>query len=191
MRDDDEDLIMRIAAGNRAAFEALFRRYHPRLSRFVRRLTRSPELTEEIVNDAMLAVWQRAATFERRARPSTWLTGIAYNLTMKCLSRSRRDAAAVDLDSMELPDPLTVDHDIDRRRQDLRLRQGLARLPAAQRAIVELTYFHGYGYAEIAELVNCPIGTVKTRMFHARRVLRAYLGEAEPQSGLPTETERA
>lgn len=176
-RADDRVLLACIAAGDRAAFDAFFRRHYLKVFRFVQRLTGSADIAEELVNDTMMVVWKRAARFENRSRPSTWLIGIAYKLTIKRLDKHRREPPPVDIDNVVLEAPERPDQRTERRTEDRRLRQGLEHLPPAQRAVVELTYFHGYGYAEVARLVGCPVGTVKTRMFHARQTLRTFLAE--------------
>ena len=71
-------LISGTANGDLRAFECLYRDYHPRLSRFLQRLTRSPTLVEELINDTMLVVWQKAASYNHESKVSTWIFAIAY-----------------------------------------------------------------------------------------------------------------
>ena len=78
---DEARLLGSIAAGDRAAFEKLYRVYFSRLTRFIGRMTRNAPLIEEIVNDTMLVVWQKAATFDGSCKPSTWIFAIAYRKT--------------------------------------------------------------------------------------------------------------
>src|SRR5471030_668624 len=81
-------LIGRIAAGDRLAFEALYRCYFPRLSRFLGRMSRSAPLVEEAVNDTMLVVWQKAASFDGSCKLSTWIFAIAYRKGLKGIRQS-------------------------------------------------------------------------------------------------------
>jgi len=74
---DEAALLQRIAAGDRLAFEALYRGYYPRLTRFLERVIRRPHSIEEILNDAMLVVWRKAASFNGRSKVSTWIFSIA------------------------------------------------------------------------------------------------------------------
>src|SRR6185436_9172355 len=80
---DEAALLLRIADKDRAAFEALYRNYYRRLWRFLEPLTRRPLLIDEILDDAMLVVWTKAATFNGRSRVSTWIFAIAYNKALK------------------------------------------------------------------------------------------------------------
>ena len=80
-------LIGRVARGDRDAFAALYLAYHPRLTRFLDRVTRRPQLVEELLNDTMLVVWRKASTFNFRSQLSTWIFGIAYRKAMKAISR--------------------------------------------------------------------------------------------------------
>jgi RNA polymerase sigma-70 factor (ECF subfamily) len=178
MRDDDSDLLERVARRERAAFERLFHRYYRRLFGFVYRVVRRPELVEEVVNDTLLAVWTDAARFDARARPSSWILGIAYRKAHKALERDARRrrgeeppaAAEAEPDRAAGPESLMA-----AREAATVLGRALARLSPEQRAVVELTYFEGLSYPEIARALDCPTNTVKTRMFHARRRLRALL----------------
>jgi RNA polymerase sigma-70 factor (ECF subfamily) len=173
---DEAALVKRVASGDVAAFEALFRRYAPRLTRFLERTTRRPHLIEEILNDTMLVVWRKAGTFNRRSMVSTWILGIASRRRLKALGRLEMDFAA-DVDDECGPSESEPEQHL--LRQDLRRRLGLAldALPFEQREVVVLTYFEGRSYAEIAAILGCPVNTVKTRMFHARRRLRSRLSD--------------
>ena len=167
-------LLGAIAAGERAAFEALYRSYHPRLTRFLDRMTRRPALVEEVLDDTMLVVWRRADRYNGRSKVSTWIFAIAYRTALKALQRFDE---AIDDDAAEAraclePGP---EQRLGERQLRALLLRALEALSAPQRAVVELCYFQGAGYREIAAIVDCPVDTVKTRMFHARRRLRATL----------------
>lgn len=175
----DHDLLRRIARRDRHAIRELYERYYRRLFAYVFKITRRPEVVEEVLNDVMLAVWRQAGEFSGRSRPSTWIFGIAYRQTMKALRRQRRHAAAGEdgpepdgLESRSEPGPESL---MAQRELASVLGGALATLPPEQRAVVEMTFYHGFSYPEIAEIVDCPVGTVKTRMFHARRKLREAL----------------
>jgi RNA polymerase sigma-70 factor (ECF subfamily) len=173
----EHELLRRVAAKDRVAFEELYHRYYPRLFGYVFRLTRRADLVEEVLNDAMLAIWTHAARFAGRSRPSTWIFGIAHHKALKALGRLRPHQQATgeeprDSDALE---PLGPDSLLDRRELRGLLGQALRRLSTEQRAVVELTYFHDFSYQEIAQILDCPVNTVKTRMFHARRRLRDLL----------------
>lgn len=176
----DHDLLRRIARRDRHAVRDLYERYYRRLFAYVFKITRRPEVVEEVLNDVMLAVWRQAGEFSGRSRPSTWIFGIAYRQTLKALRRQRRHTAAEgdgpDPDGLESRDQPGPESLMAQRELASVLGRALATLAPEQRAVVELTFYHGFSYPEIAEIVDCPLGTVKTRMFHARRKLRDALG---------------
>jgi RNA polymerase sigma-70 factor (ECF subfamily) len=176
---DDEEmgLVAAVRARDLRAFEQLYRRYQPRLTRFVGTLLRSPGLVEEVVNDTLTVLWQKAGDFTGASRLSTWLFAIAYRKAVRARAREplATDDAAV---LAEVADDSTADAGLWRDRTRQALQRAMGVLSAEHRAVVDLTYFHEIGYREIAEILGCPVDTVKTRMFHARRQLRrAMAGE--------------
>jgi RNA polymerase sigma-70 factor (ECF subfamily) len=165
-------LVAQVAAGDIAAFEALYRLYHPRLTRFLERMTRRPGLVEELLNDTMMVVWNHAARYNGRSKVSTWVFGIAYRKALKGLAQL--DEAVEDAGAEQRIDTAPgPEQQIGRQQLRGLLAQAMGSLSAEHRAVVDLTYFQGIGYREIAEIVDCPVDTVKTRMFHARRRLKA------------------
>jgi len=179
---DDVRLIARVAARDLRAFEQLYRAYHPRLTRFLGAILRRPDLVEEALNDTMMVVWRRPEAFNGTSKVSTWIFAIAYRTALK--ARSRHDEPVEDRDAEVRPSlEIGPEQQLDRRQAGEILAGALGRLPAEQRAVVDLTYFHEVGYREIAEILDCPVGTVKTRMHHARRRLKDLLAdqfEGEP-----------
>ncbi len=171
---DEARLLSQIAAGDKLAFEALFRSYFPRLQRFVRRLSRSAELIEEVVNDTMLVVWQKAASYDGSCKVSTWVFAIAYRKALKGLKLSDEP---MESDASDYVDEAgqQPDQELDRRQLQLSVAQALEQLPMAQRIVAVLAYYHEMGYSDIADVLECPLNTVKTRMFHARQKLKASL----------------
>ena len=173
---DEARLLRRVTAGELHAFEQLYRAYHPRLTRFLERMTRRPGLVEEVLNDTLLVVWHRAGSYNGASKVSTWIFAIAYRMALKGMRRTDEPLEAGDDERADTgPGP---EQQLSRWQLHAALERALDGLSAEQRAVVDLTYFHGIGYREIAEIVDCPVDTVKTRMFHARRRLRALLGGA-------------
>ena len=178
---DEVSLVSQVAQGDEVAFEALFRRYTPRLRRFVEQMTRRPHLVDEILNDTMLVVWRRAHTFNLRSKVSTWIIGIALRRGLKAL-RNRDEATGLDPDATFIPAECGPEGQLLRQELRARLNGALGSLPAQQRAVIELTFYEGYTYREIAAIVDCPVDTVKTRMFHARRRLKELLAERREEA---------
>lgn len=173
----EADWLARSAAGDLRSFECLYRDYHPRLTRFLERMLWRGALVGEVLGDTMLVVWRRASSFDGSCKVSTWIFAIAYRKALKALERLDEPLAdAADearADAVDEPD-----RRLGLRELQARLAQALAGLSPQQRAVVELSYYHGIDYREIAAIVECPPDTVKTRMFHARRRLRTALGGA-------------
>ena len=183
LRETDGDeveraLLHRVSRGDRDAFRDLYVRYHRRLARFLARLTHGREDAEEIINDTLWIVWQRAGEFRGASRLSTWIMGIAYRRALKNIRRAATHARVMALERGE-PDATSGD-EVEASANRQLLERSLAQLSLEQRLVLEFTYYFDYSCEEIAEIMECPVNTVKTRMFHARRRLRAMLGEGGP-----------
>ncbi len=170
-KERDKELLIAVAAGSRRALEELYLGYHRRLARFLSRFTPRYENVEEIINDTFMVVWQSAKDFRHASQVSTWIIGIAYRTALKSLRRQKNHTGERSLD--EYPEQ-TVDPMFETEIQDW-LKQGLDQLPVEQRLTLELAYHMGHSLEEIAAITDCPVGTVKARMFHAREKLRLYL----------------
>jgi len=176
---EDVALIGRVARGELPAFETFYRSYHERLHRFIGLMTLHSAVVEEVLNDTMLVVWNRATTFNGMSKVSTWVFSIAYRTALKALRAHDEPVEEPDDDRRASPGPGPEQH---RSAEEARaaLARALDSLSHEQRSVLVLTYFHDLPYAEIAVIVGCPVDTVKTRAFHGRRRLRALLsGEAE------------
>jgi RNA polymerase sigma-70 factor (ECF subfamily) len=173
----DGELIERIVARDRGALTLLYDRYYHPLLRFIHRLTGDIEAAQEGVNDVMLVVWNQAADFAGRSKVSTWIMGIAYRKALKLrlsLHKWVFRFKAADWENTIEPTARIEGLTDQLASQDLVIR-AFRQLTPKQRAVVELAYYFGYAYGEIAEIVGCPENTVKTRMFHARARLKEVL----------------
>ena len=180
--DKEKSLITRTASGDEAAFETLYSLYYTRLFRFVHRITGRLDRVEEVINDVMYVVWDKAPSYDQKCRPSTWIFGIAYNKSRNHWMPSKSQANETSID--EVGDDLLPCGDawIKQLETENWLEYAFAVLSAEQRAVVELTYYYGMHYQEIAVLMECPENTVKTRMFHARKKLASALQPADVQT---------
>ena len=169
--DLDRALIASIAKGDQTAFRELHARYYHRIAHFVRAATHRSELVYEVANDALWVVWQCAARFRGESRVSTWIMGITRNLSFKAIRALRRSYNS-DSDALE-------EHAAYEPSSQLELTEwvdeGLARLPCEQRTVLEMFYRLDQSCEEISKMLNCPLNTVKTRLFHGRRKLRELL----------------
>ncbi|MGA2023135.1 MAG: sigma-70 family RNA polymerase sigma factor [Steroidobacteraceae bacterium] len=166
-------LLCRVSAGNRDAFRELYLRYHRRLARFLTRLMPRYEDAEEVINDTLWVVWQRAGEFRNASRVSTWIMGIAYRRALNMIRRASTHERAMRMEIAE--SEATASDSAQGLEQQQLLDSGLAQLPLEQRLVLEFTYYLDHSCEEIAEIMECPVNTVKTRMFNARRKLRTIL----------------
>lgn len=172
--EEDLRLVARIRLRDRRAFDALYHLYRPRLARFLIHTLRRPHLVEEVLDDTLMVLWDRPDSYSGRSRLSTWLFTIAYRKAMKAL-RKQDDPMEDRPENGRASLERSPEQDAGDRRIRTALLDALATLSPEQRAVVDLTYFHEIGYREIAAIMDCPVDTVKTRMFHARRHLRRAL----------------
>jgi RNA polymerase sigma-70 factor (ECF subfamily) len=175
---DFAGMIQAIAArGDRAAFAALFAYFAPRVKSYMLRLGAEPLLAEELAQEALLAVWRKAAAFDpAKAAPSTWIFTIARNLRIDAARRSRRGDPSDD--PSDAPDAAPApDEALVAAQSESRVRQALLTLPLEQAEVVRLSFFADKPHSEIAEALSLPLGTVKSRLRLAMRRLRDLLGD--------------
>jgi len=178
---EESRLLAAVAQRDRGAFAELYRLYQPRLYAYLRRIVASLPLVEEVIDDVMFVVWTDARKFRGQSAVSSWIFGIAYRKALTAIRRDMRYQSGLDRNTEPADVAASTPQNLEF------IRAGLAALSADHRQVVELTYFCGFSYEEIASIANCPVNTVKTRMYHARRRLKVLLprlaGEAtEKQS---------
>jgi RNA polymerase sigma-70 factor, ECF subfamily len=183
---NDEALIAAVAAGEHGAMRALYNRHHVRVFRFVTRLVGNAATAEDIVSEAFIDVWRQADRFERRATVSTWILSIAH---FKVLSaRRRRQYVQLDEKVAETVADLACNPEeaIMEMNRSTQLRGCLTKLTAEHREIVDLVYYHDKTIDEVAEIIQVPKNTAKTRMFYARKRLARLLARHEDFNHLAT-----
>jgi RNA polymerase sigma-70 factor (ECF subfamily) len=172
----------RVSQGDVAAFDLVFRRYADRVRAFLARVSPLRSLVDEALNDTMLTVWRRSSRYDGSCRLSTWIFAVAQRKALHLLRHARVRAPLAVAEP-----PARNEPDAEAQMSQLRecLCRALTALPLEQLTVVELTYFEGYGCREVASLMECPVETVKTRMFHARRKLRRMLSAARGTASAP------
>ena len=169
----DRVLLDRVAARDAEAFRELYILYHRRLARFLLRLTHRYEVAEEVINDTLWVVWNKAADFRGDSRISTWIMGIAYRRALKALrgpaNRNLADTVPLEHETLAAPDNMASAELSEW------ILLAMEQLPTEQRLTLEFAYGYGHSCEEIALIMDCPTNTVKTRMFHAREKLRRIL----------------
>lgn len=163
--------------GDRQAFAVLFAYFAPRLKGFLLRANITGSLAEEIVQETMLAVWQKASYFDPvRAGVSTWIFTIARNQRIDRLRRDRERPIGSDAYEEQLDEAPSAEAMIVADEEADRLRQALTTLSAEQALILRLSFFLEKPHAEIARELGIPLGTVKSRVRLAMGHLRSLLG---------------
>lgn len=169
--DAELELIRRVSLRDRTALRELYLLYHRRLSRFLMRLTHRQDVAEEVINDTLLVVWNSADRFRGDSRVSTWIVGIAYRRALKSVRRRR----SFELIELEATDALVGVDGLQACETQEWIEEALEELPIEQRLCLELAYVLGHSCEEISVITSCPVNTVKTRLYHARRKLSTLL----------------
>jgi RNA polymerase sigma-70 factor, ECF subfamily len=177
----ERELLDRIARSkDQVAFRTLYSSYYQRLSRLLARMSVRREDIEEVINDTFWVVWTKAGDFRGASQLSTWIIGIAYRRALNALRRAKIRPVSdepFDEDSISVMSTDAAETD----GQWLAL--GLTRLPVEQRMALELTYTLGHSCEEVAAILDCPVNTVKTRLFRARETLKQVLPGLAGMSG--------
>jgi RNA polymerase sigma-70 factor (ECF subfamily) len=193
--DDDMILVERALEGDLAAFEQLVTRYQNKLVGYAARMLGDHDEAEDVAQEAFVKAYRALDSFRGQAQFSTWLYRIATNLCIdRARAKKRRPQQAYSLDEpldkdddkggRELPDS-TFEPSQSVEREELRqtVRATMAEMPEKMRQVLVMCDMQGMPYEQIAQILNCPIGTVKSRLFHARadlaRRLRPYMAGAK------------
>jgi RNA polymerase sigma-70 factor, ECF subfamily len=168
----DRALVQAVAHGDELALDELYSHYASAVYNFALRLVNERETAEDITQEVFLSVWRGAWRYRGECSVQTWLLRTAHH---KAVDWLRRQRPAVSLDEVfELPDPRSTDA-FELSDTTAQIRQALASLSVNHRAVVELTFVNGLSYREIAAVMVCPTGTVKSRMSYALAHLRRTL----------------
>jgi len=165
----DEMLVALIAQRDKLALQSLYSRHHVRVYRFALRFLNDEAAAEDAVSEVFIDVWRQAERFEGRSQVSTWLLAIARNKALSVLRR--RSAEELDDEVAEFIEDPTDNPEIAMQKTQRAsvLQDCLTQLSPAHREIVDLVYYHEKTVEEVAEIIDVPANTVKTRMFYARK----------------------
>lgn len=163
---------------DRTAFADLFAHFAPRIKAFMMRRNCAPDLADELAQEALLTVWRKADQFDAaKASAGTWIFTVARNLHIDRVRRENRPAPDPD-DPFFVRDPEPApDAVFDGAQQADRVRRAIDELPEDQQLVVRMSFFEESSHAEIAERLDIPLGTVKSRLRLAFARLRKGLGE--------------
>jgi RNA polymerase sigma-70 factor (ECF subfamily) len=165
----DEMLIARIAAGDRLAMQTLFARHRTAVYRWLLRFVGNEAAAEDLLSDVFLDVWRQADRFQGRSSVSTWLLAIAR---FKALSarRVRKDAELDETIEATVADPAdNPEVVLEKKNREELVRAALNNLSPEHKEVIDLVYYHEKSVDECAQIIGVPPGTVKTRMFYARK----------------------
>jgi len=177
----DDALMSAVAKGDRPALKVLYARHNMRVFRFALRLTRDETLAEDVVSEVFRHVQRPAHNFQPTSKVSTWLLAIAHNKAKDSLQRRRHEYLSDD-DAAAIEDPADdPEASFSKKERGELLQACLTKLPAAQRKVIDLVYYHHKSVEEVAKIVGVQSSTVKTRMFYARNRLAEMLSRAGVQ----------
>jgi RNA polymerase sigma-70 factor (ECF subfamily) len=174
----DGKLLDGIAKGDRDAFTAFYQRHNRALFAFLVKLVRDRELAEEVLSETMLEIWRQAGRFEGKSSVTTWLFSIGHHKAVSRLRKKREvalddEVAAAIEDQAPGPDSIAAGQGMSRLLQGM-----MEKLSLDHREILHLAYFQEFSVQEIADTLDLPENTVKTRMFYARQKLKGMLEAA-------------
>jgi len=170
----DEELLRHITRGNSLAFNCLYERYGQRLYAYALRLTENPAQAEDILQECMLIVWRKSATYRGEGSAKAWLLSIIRNKCMQLFRQKPTESIeGSDLDFAD--EAISMEKDLSQQDERSRVREALQRLSPEHREVLELVFYQGLNQKEIAQVCRCPLGTVKSRLSYARQQLRGIL----------------
>jgi len=177
VEEPDPDLIRAAAKGDHVAFAQLVRAHQGQVWRFLCHLLGDPSLAEDVTQETFIKVYRKLDSYQFRSKFSTWVLAVARNAGVDALRKNRRKHVDIDID--QLGDPLTQSSP-----SRVELETAIGSLAPKLREAFLLVEVMGMRYEEVARVVGVPIGTVKSRLYHARRHLVEWLRE---DPGVPDE----
>ena len=170
--DSDVVLVRQIAGGDEAAFRELYYRYNVPIFNFVLRIIHEPKEAEDILQEIFLAVWQGACRYREKAQVKTWIYRIAHYKSISWLRKHKPVTSFDDITDSELDGP---EQEAVASWQLNDLKKAINHLSSKHRSVLELAFVQGMAYDEIAKVIGCPVGTVKSRMSYALKALNGKL----------------
>ena len=164
----DEALLRAVGRADRQAFRELYERHAERVYRFSISLVRNTHLAEEVLQETMLTVWKSGASFRGASKATTWILGIARNQAHSLLRREKKGERLPE-DPKGEPDPAEVAE------IDVRVTRALQTLSSEQQEVLHLVFYEEMSLANAAAVLGIPEGTVKSRLFYARKALAKEL----------------
>ncbi len=185
---DDRTLVARAKLGDDASFEELLRRYQQRIYGLCYHLTANHEDASDLTQEAFIKAWKALRSFKGDSSFYTWVYRIAYNNVLNHLKQRRNRTPHLSLDDLdfnaehtpelvELISHITPRRDVNLAELQKKLNEALLKLSEEHRAVVTMHDVQGLPHDEIASIMNCNPGTVRSRLFYARQQLQAWLAD--------------
>ncbi len=178
---DDHQLMDRVASVEKEALEALYARYSSSVYSLAMFMLRQEALAEEATQDIFLNIWLKASSYKSdRGEPRAWIMSVAHHKIVDVIRTRRRALNVTDPGKYETLDLLPSGHisteeEVERKLERERILNALAKIPPTQRQVIMMAYFGGYSQSEMAQILQQPLGTVKTRVRLAMQKLRIAL----------------
>jgi RNA polymerase sigma-70 factor (ECF subfamily) len=170
---EEIELVQRVAAGDEKAFDQLYQKFSPAVFNYLLRLVNEQPAAEDILQEVFVAVWQSAGKFRAQSQVKTWIFRIAHHQAVSWLRRMRHDLPDEKLEQVAAG--FTPEQEFFKGWETTDIFALLDQLTPKHRAVVELAFVHELSYQEIAEVLECPVGTVKSRMSYALKRLTGLL----------------
>lgn len=183
-KDTDQELVRRVQTGDKSAFDLLFSRYQQKIINLISRYVKDSSEVQDVAQEAFIKAFRALPRFRGESAFYTWLYRIAINTAKNHLvSRGRRPPNTdVDIDDAELNPTSTVLQEVEspeaamaRDQLSSGIDAAIAELPEDLRSAVTLREFDGLSYEQIAEIMDCPVGTVRSRIFRAREAIERHI----------------
>ena len=173
----DKALLQRVANGDRTALKIIYDRHSEALCRFASNWLSDPFEASDIMHETMIQVWRSAGKFAGRSSVKSWIFAIARN---KAIDRNRKSSRMVNQEAdPDIPDEAPNPQAMTEAFQDAnRVRACVAELGPAHKSVIQMAFFEDLSYREIAEIEGKPVGTIKTRVMHAKKLLLRCLGRS-------------
>ena len=183
----DEMLINEIKAGNEMAFEALVLKYTPKLMSVLTGYTKSKDHAEELCQKTFIKVWQKINTFKGESSLFTWIYRIGINLAKNDFAsrffKNSKFTESLDQDQHDFPEYRSPETELIAAESEIKMMQFIQSLDEDTKTAFTLREIEGRTYDEIAKILNCPIGTVRSRIFRARQLILEFMNQENILNG--------
>ena len=167
----DSAVMKLVQAGDSAQLALLFARYHVPLFRYLLHMTRNQAISEDLTQEVFFRVLKYARSYDPSLPFSVWLYGIARHAYVDLLRKQRPEVASADVSKTRSTEPMPEEV-FSRKQEAMFLQEALQQLSEGKREVLVLSRFHNLRYEDIARILQCEVGTVKTRVYRALKELR-------------------